>query len=90
MDNRVTQIISKIPGIGDLPVLGSLFRSSDTQKTDTELLVLITPNFVKPFGPGETPALPPFPERFLGSDQPTPTPTFVGPRGRQGPGEHHD
>src|SRR5437016_12908298 len=66
MDNRVTQIVSKIPGIGDLPVIGHLFRTRDTQKSNTELLVLITPNFVKPFSAGDTPPLPQFPEGFLG------------------------
>jgi len=83
MDNRVTQVVSKIPGIGDLPIIGHLFRSYDTQKSDTELLVLITPNFVKPFAPGDSPALPPFPENFLGSGQPSAKPSFIGPRGRQ-------
>jgi pilus assembly protein CpaC len=88
MDNQVTQIISKIPGIGDLPILGRLFQSRDTQKSNTDLLVIITPNFVKPFAPGDSPPLPPFPENFLGGDQPTLKPTFVGPRGRQGPGSN--
>ena len=83
IDNRVTNIVSKLPGIGDVPIIGHLFRSRATQKSNTELLVLITPNFVKPFAAGESPALPPFPENFLGSDQPSAKPTFIGPRGRQ-------
>ena len=83
IDNRVTKQIAKLPGIGDLPIIGNLFRTRGTDKTNTELLVLITPNFVKPFGPGTTPPLPQFPEDFLG-DQPSEsstTPSFVGPRG---------
>jgi len=80
IDNRTIQVVNKIPGIGDLPILGHLFRSRDTQKTNSELLVLITPNFVKPFPAGETPPLPQFPEPFLGGEQ-NPSPTFVGPRG---------
>jgi len=83
IDNRVTKQIAKLPGIGDLPIIGNLFRTRSTDKTNTELLVLITPNFVKPFGPGTTPPLPQFPEGFLG-DQPeesSTTPSFVGPRG---------
>src|SRR5437773_1718708 len=87
IDNRVTEVISKIPGIGDLPILGHLFRSRNTQKSNSELLVLITPSFVKPFSAGENPALPQFPEGFLGVTPPeqtsTPGPTFVGPRGPQ-------
>jgi pilus assembly protein CpaC len=84
IDNRVTHVVSKIPGVGDLPILGHLFRSRSTQKSNSELLVLITPSFVKPFSAGETPPLPQFPETFLGTppDQSsTPPPTFLGPRG---------
>ena len=88
IDNRVTQIVSKLPGIGDVPILGHLFRTRSNQKANTELLVLITPNFVKPFAPGEPPPLPQFPESLLG-DRPVengPTPSFVGPRGSEPPG----
>ena len=88
IDNRVTNIVSKLPGIGDVPIIGHLFRSRATQKSNTELLVLITPNFVKPFAPGDSPALPQFPEGFL-NDRPAQTgttPTFVGPRGNESPG----
>jgi pilus assembly protein CpaC len=88
IDNRVTQVLSKVPGIGDLPILGHLFRSRSTHKSNSELLVLITPTFVKPFGPGAAPPLPQFPEEFLNNnprDQSrTPTPNFVGPRGQTG------
>lgn len=89
IDNRVTQVVSKIPGIGDLPILGRLFRTRETHKTNTELLVLITPSFVKPFAAGETPGLPQFPEGFLGapkSDTSSASPQFIGPRGHQPPG----
>ena len=87
IDNRITQVLSKIPGLGDMPILGHLFRSRNTQKTNTELLVLITPNFVKPFNAGEAPPLPHFPEQFLDTTpvdrSATPAPAFVGPRGTQ-------
>jgi pilus assembly protein CpaC len=85
IDNRVTQVISKIPGIGDMPIIGHLFRSRSTQKSNTELLVLVTPSFVRPFGAGEpTPGLQ-FPEGFLNPEQNLSTqPTFVGPRGPTG------
>ncbi|PYS21995.1 MAG: type II and III secretion system protein [Acidobacteria bacterium] len=86
IDNRAIQVVSKIPGIGDLPILGHLFRSRETQKTNSELLVLITPSFVKPFAAGETPPTLQFPEGFLGEPTPaTPSPTFVGPRGHESP-----
>jgi pilus assembly protein CpaC len=87
IDNRTKEIVSKIPGIGDLPILGHLFRSRDTEKANTELLVLITPNFVKPLAAGQTLPQLQFPEGFLGPEQvPGPSsssPTFVGPRGTQ-------
>jgi len=87
IDNRTIQVVSKIPGIGDLPILGHLFRSRDTQKTNSELLVLITPTFVKPFSAGDTPPALQFPEGFLGAEptSSTPSPTFVGPRGHESP-----
>src|SRR5438094_6490050 len=88
IDNRVTDVVNKVPGIGDLPILGHLFRSRGQQKANTELLVLITPSFVKPFAPGETPPLPQFPEGVLGDRPPESgsTPTFVGPRGTDSSG----
>ena len=58
IDNRVTQVVSKLPGIGDAPIIGHLFRTRSNQKANTELLVVITPSFVRPFAPGETPPLP--------------------------------
>ncbi|HLH29822.1 MAG TPA: pilus assembly protein N-terminal domain-containing protein [Terriglobia bacterium] len=88
IDNRVTQVVSKLPGFGNLPILGHLFSSKSTEKTNTELLVLVTPVFVKPFGPGQTPALPQMPEGFLGTspqDQTATPPSFVGPRGHDAP-----
>ncbi len=92
IDNRVSEVVSKIPGIGDIPVLGRLFRSRSTNKTNTELLVVITPRFVKPFAAGETVPLPAFPKEFLDGARPgqpgTGAPKFVGPRGHdQRPGE---
>jgi pilus assembly protein CpaC len=41
-------VINKFPVLGDLPVLGALFRSSSFQKNETELVVLVTPHLVKP------------------------------------------
>ena len=81
IDNRVTEVASKIPGLGDLPIIGHLFRTRDTQKSNTELLVVITPSFVKPFAAGTQQPQLQFPKSFLGGE-PTPAPpTFVGPRG---------
>ena len=47
MNNTVTSTMSKIPGIGDVPVLGLLFKSKAHQKNQTELVVMITPTIVR-------------------------------------------
>ena len=46
--NDTTHNISKFPGLGDLPVLGALFRSTKFQRQETELVIVITPYIVRP------------------------------------------
>jgi pilus assembly protein CpaC len=65
IDNRLTEIYNKVPGLGDIPVLGYLFRSRQLQKSKTELMVLVTPKFVKPLNPDQLPPLPEAPKPFL-------------------------
>ena len=48
MDNRVTDIYNKIPGLGDIPILGSFFRSKSLQKSNSELMVLCTVRRISP------------------------------------------
>ena len=50
LDDRVTIQLSKVPGIGDIPILGQLFRSRSNSRTNTELLVLVTPTIIDPVG----------------------------------------
>ena len=45
-------IMRKFPLLGDIPVLGALFRSNEYQKNQTELVALVTPHLVKPMAPG--------------------------------------
>jgi pilus assembly protein CpaC len=45
-------IITKFPLLGSIPILGTLFRSSEFQKSETELVVLVTPHLVKPMAQG--------------------------------------
>jgi pilus assembly protein CpaC len=52
LDNRETKNLSKIPFIGDIPVLGKLFHSIDTTRTNTELIVIVTPEIVNPLPVG--------------------------------------
>jgi pilus assembly protein CpaC len=65
VDNRTTEIMSKIPGIGDLPVIGKLFQSKSVNKSRNELLVIVTPRIVHPLNPDNKPAGPVFIEPFL-------------------------
>ena len=61
MDNRVTNDMSKIPGIGDIPIIGNLFKSRSTSKTRTELMVFVTAKLITPAN--QAPALPTMPEK---------------------------
>jgi pilus assembly protein CpaC len=53
LDNRVVENFSKIPGIGDIPVIGKLFQSRSQTKSNTELLVAVTPELVRPIPQGQ-------------------------------------
>lgn len=67
MDNRVTDITSKIPGLGDIPVLGAFFRSKSAQKSKSELMVLCTVRRISPST--EPPAPPKDPKPFLDKEK---------------------
>jgi pilus assembly protein CpaC len=58
LDNRVAANKSVTPLLGDLPVIGTLFRSVRYQRNETELVVLVTPRLVAGMNPGEVPQLP--------------------------------
>jgi pilus assembly protein CpaC len=63
MDNRVTDIYNKIPGLGDIPILGNFFKSKSTQKSNSELMVLCTVHRISPTT--EAPVPPKNPVTFL-------------------------
>jgi len=67
LDRRATVQLSKVPGIGDIPVLGQLFRSKSVNKTNTELLVFVTPHIIDPVHAAMTaaPAVPQMPVPVL-------------------------
>ncbi len=48
MSNNAQQTLNKAPGVGDVPILGNLFRSRSFQKGETELVIVVTPYLVKP------------------------------------------
>ncbi|QKG70181.1 type II and III secretion system protein family protein [Erythrobacter mangrovi] len=48
MQNSSQNQLQKTPGLGDVPILGNLFRSKSYQKGETELVIVVTPYLVKP------------------------------------------
>jgi pilus assembly protein CpaC len=67
MDNRVTDIYNKIPGLGDIPILGNFFRSKSVQKNNSELMVLCTVRRISPSN--EAPAGPKLAKPYLDSEK---------------------
>jgi pilus assembly protein CpaC len=65
LDNRTTEQLSKIPGLGDIPLFGKLFRSRTLQKNNSELLVIVTPEIVRPIPAGQPLPQIKFPQEFL-------------------------
>jgi pilus assembly protein CpaC len=58
LQTKNTRAISQVPWIGSVPVLGALFRSSDYQQQETDLVVIVTPHLVAPVVPGQRLASP--------------------------------
>ena len=85
MSNQMQNTMQKVPGIGDIPILGYLFRSQAAKRDQTELVVMITPEILPNNSPGVTPNLPSYPDTFLPplSDlkgtRPAPAPAFTQP-----------
>jgi pilus assembly protein CpaC len=67
IDNRVTDIWNKVPGLGDIPILGAFFKSKSLQKSNSELMVLCTVHRVSPNT--EAPPGPKQPEPFINNDK---------------------
>jgi pilus assembly protein CpaC len=57
LDNNETKTLSKVPVLGDVPVLGALFRSKSFQKNETELIFIVTAHLVKPVNRDDLPQL---------------------------------
>jgi len=58
LDNNETQSLSKVPGLGDIPILGNLFRSKTFQKNESELMFIVTAQLVKPVNRDDLPRIP--------------------------------
>ncbi|HWB33607.1 MAG TPA: pilus assembly protein N-terminal domain-containing protein [Acidobacteriaceae bacterium] len=65
LDNRETETFSKIPFIGDVPVLGKFFQSVSRTKNNTELIVIVTPEIVDPIPAGAPLPAIKYPQGFL-------------------------
>lgn len=65
LDNRTTEALAKIPGLGDIPFFGRLFRSRSVNKSNSELMVIVTPEFVRPMPAGMKRPEIIFPEKFI-------------------------
>ena len=77
LDRNMDETLRRVPGIGDIPILGYLFRSQAYQKQNTELVIMITPHIVRRDSPGVTPNLPGLVEPFL--EPPTKTVPMPAP-----------
>ena len=53
LDNRDTETFNRVPGLGDIPFFGKLFRSRQLTKNNSELLVMVTPELVRPVAKGQ-------------------------------------
>jgi hypothetical protein len=71
MNNTALSQMRKVPGLGDIPVLGLLFKSRAYQKDQTELVVMVTPQIVRRGSTGVSQGLPSLVEPFM---DPNPTP----------------
>ena len=68
LKEKVNSVANKVPFLGDIPVLGALFRSKDYLKDETELIILVTPRLVRPMNKKEIPPLPGEMENFNQGD----------------------
>lgn len=65
IDDRVTDQMSRIPGLSSIPILGSIFKSRNERKTKSELVVIVTPEVIEPLKPGQKTPGPEFPREFM-------------------------
>ncbi|MER9139834.1 type II and III secretion system protein family protein [Mesorhizobium sp. M0830] len=58
LSSKTTKLQNQVPWLGQVPIVGALFRNSSNQKEETELVVIVTPHLVRPVKPGEQLATP--------------------------------
>jgi pilus assembly protein CpaC len=67
IDNRVTDLYNKIPGLGDIPILGNFFRSKSAQRSNSELMVLCTAHRIS--ASDQPPTLPVTPQPYMDKEK---------------------
>ncbi|MDE3161887.1 MAG: type II and III secretion system protein, partial [Acidobacteriota bacterium] len=72
LDNRDNEAYQKIPFLGDIPIIGKFFQSMSRTKSNTELIVIVTPEIVDPAPAGTEIATPKLPSTFLPPNSNTP------------------
>ncbi len=72
IDDRVTDSMSKIPGLAHIPILGVIFKSRAEQKSKTELVVMVTPESTLPLNASDVKPGPQMPKAFLESSMAKP------------------
>jgi pilus assembly protein CpaC len=78
LNNQITQQLSRMPGFADIPLLGKLFQSRSINKNNTELMVVVTPELVRPLAAGMKAPEINTPVPFM-KDVPTSAPSHPGP-----------
>jgi pilus assembly protein CpaC len=68
LDQQASENLSKVPGISSIPVLGKLFQSKTMNRHNSELLVIITPEIVRPIPAGQQVPMLKYPEPFMTSN----------------------
>jgi pilus assembly protein CpaC len=91
LDKEMTETLSRIPGLANIPLLGKLFQSRARTKDNTELLVIVTPEVVRPVPVGQPVPELNYPQPFLKANSPIPMrqPGIdkTGPVAEQAPGK---
>jgi pilus assembly protein CpaC len=68
LDQRMTETLNRIPGLANIPILGKLFTSRSQARNNSELLVIVTPEIVRPIPAGQPAPEIVFPQSFLKHD----------------------
>jgi len=79
MDDRVTDSMSKIPGLSNIPLLGSLFKSRTENRSNSELIVLVTPEITMPLSASDPRPKIEFPKEFMEHSLPAPSTPAASP-----------